>query len=158
VSAFFICSSSSVYHRCFFINLYVSYPLHTDRCLTKWDSPTGGVAGALLFFFLNLNPHQGRTLKEHLNEFDFLGLFLFVSGVVLLLVGFNQSETNCEKLGSEDCVHLYLTVASRVFGIHHCTPSSWMWGYFCWSSERGIHQTFTHYPSTSLPGEFYSYI
>jgi len=62
---------------CFFINL-----------------PTGGLAAALLFFFLNLNPHQGRTLKQHLNEFDFLGLFLIVSGVVLLLVGFDQSETS----------------------------------------------------------------
>jgi drug/metabolite transporter (DMT)-like permease len=40
-------------------------------------------------------------LKEHLNEFDFLGLFLVVSGVVLLLLGFNQSETSCEKLGSK---------------------------------------------------------
>ena len=49
-----------------------------------------------------------------------------------------------------------LTLTSRVVGIHHCTPSSWMCGYFCWSSKRGIHQTFTHYPSTSLPGEFYS--
>ena len=134
-SAFLICFSSSVYHRCFFINLYVLYPLRTDHCLTDWDSPTGGVAAALLFFFLNLNPHQGRTLKEHLNEFDFPGLFLIVSGVVLLLVGFNQSETSCEKLGSEDCVYLYLTVTSRVFGIHHCTPSSWLRGSFCWSSE-----------------------
>ena len=153
-----ICFSSSVYHRCFFINLYVSYPLCTVFYLTQWDSPTGGIAAALIFFSLNLNPHQGRTLKQHLNEFDFLGLFLIVSGVVLLLVGFNQSETSCEKLKSEDCVHLYLTVtvtSSRVFGIHHCTPSSWMCGSFCWSSERGIHQTFTHYPSTSLQGEFY---
>jgi len=32
-------------------------------------------------------------LKEHIDEFDFLGLFLIVSGVVLLLLGFNQSET-----------------------------------------------------------------
>ena len=85
-----------IYHRIFFINLYVSYPLRTDHCLTEWDSPTGGVAAALLFFFLNLNPHKGKTLKEHIDEFDFLGLFLIVSGVVLLLLGFNQSETTCE--------------------------------------------------------------
>ena len=127
-----------------------------DYCLTEWDSPTGGVAAALLFFFLNLNPHQGRTLKQHLNEFDFIGLFLFVSGVILLLVGFNQSEISCEKPPKIVYICILLTAASRVFGIHHCTPSSWVCCYFCWSSERGIYQTITHYPSTSLPGEFYT--
>ena len=62
------------------------------------DSPAGGVAATLLFYFLNLNPpqHQGKTLKQHINEFDFLGLFFIVSGILLLLVGFNQSETSCE--------------------------------------------------------------
>lgn len=56
----------------------------------------GGVAAALLFFFLNLNPHQGRTLRQHVNEFDFIGLGLIVGGVVCLLVGFDFSETSCE--------------------------------------------------------------
>lgn len=58
--------------------------------------PTGGVAAAILFFFLNLNPHQGRTLKQHAQEFDFVGLLLFVAGIVMLLLGFNESETSCE--------------------------------------------------------------
>ncbi|KAI0082659.1 MFS general substrate transporter [Panus rudis PR-1116 ss-1] len=62
---------------CFFINL-----------------PTGGVAFALLFFFLNLNPHQGKTLRQHAAEFDFIGLLLIVIGVVLILIGFNYSETD----------------------------------------------------------------
>ncbi|KAF8623555.1 hypothetical protein AX15_006326 [Amanita polypyramis BW_CC] len=62
---------------CFFINL-----------------PTGGFAAALLFFFLNLNPHQGRTLRQHLQEFDFVGLCLVVAGVVCLLIGFNSGQTN----------------------------------------------------------------
>ncbi|KAF9475844.1 MFS amino acid permease [Pholiota conissans] len=62
---------------CFFINL-----------------PTGGFAAALLFFFLNLNPHQGRTLKQHTQEFDFIGLGLLVAGVVMILIGFNESETS----------------------------------------------------------------
>ncbi|KAK7693540.1 hypothetical protein QCA50_003109 [Cerrena zonata] len=56
---------------CFFINL-----------------PTGGLAFALLFFFLNLNPHQGKTLREHIAEFDFVGFVLIISGVVLILLGF----------------------------------------------------------------------
>jgi len=57
--------------------------------------PTGGVAGALLFLFLNLNPHQGRSFRDHVNEFDFVGLATAVSGVVCLLLGFNSSETTC---------------------------------------------------------------
>ncbi|KAJ6623516.1 MFS general substrate transporter [Mycena sp. CBHHK59/15] len=62
---------------CFFINL-----------------PTGGLAAALLFFFLNLNPRPLRTLSQHNREFDYGGLVLIVSGVVCLLVGFNSSETS----------------------------------------------------------------
>ena len=80
-----------------------------DHCLIEWDSPTGGIAAAILFFFLNLNPHQGRSLTEHLQEFDFIGLFLIVSGIVILLLGFNQSETSCEHLWSGGWVYLYLT-------------------------------------------------
>ncbi|KAH7929621.1 MFS general substrate transporter [Leucogyrophana mollusca] len=62
---------------CFFINL-----------------PTGGVAGALLFFFLNLNPHQKKPVRDYVREFDFIGLFSFIGGVVCLLVGFNFSQTS----------------------------------------------------------------
>ena len=52
----------------------------------------------ILFFFLNLNPHKGRTFKEHVREFDFIGLGLIVCGVVCLLIGFNFSETNCQYI------------------------------------------------------------
>ncbi|KAJ7097805.1 MFS amino acid permease [Mycena belliarum] len=62
---------------CFFINL-----------------PTCGIAMALLFFFLNLNPRPLRTFREHNREFDYIGLLLIVAGVVCLLVGFNSSETS----------------------------------------------------------------
>lgn len=62
---------------CFFINL-----------------PTGGLAFALLFTFLNLNPHKGKSLREHINEFDFIGFILIVGGVVCILIGFNFSETS----------------------------------------------------------------
>lgn len=61
------------------------------------NSPTGGVAAAILFFFLNLNPHQGKSLRQHTEEFDFVGLFFIVGGVVLLLLGFNESETSCKS-------------------------------------------------------------
>ncbi|KAJ7062898.1 MFS general substrate transporter [Mycena amicta] len=68
----------------------------TDHVSWRWcfwiNLPTGGVAGLLLFFFLNLNPHQGRTFREHVRQFDFVGLFLFVGGVVCLLLGFSQSQ------------------------------------------------------------------
>ncbi|TFK42411.1 major facilitator superfamily domain-containing protein [Crucibulum laeve] len=68
----------------------------TDHVSWRWcffiNLPTGAVAAAILFFFLNLNPHQGRTFKEHVSEFDFVGLGLIVAGVVCLLVGFNESE------------------------------------------------------------------
>ena len=49
----------------------------------------------MLFFFLNLNPHQGKSFREHLREFDFIGLGLMVVGVVCLLVGFNFGEQSC---------------------------------------------------------------
>lgn len=43
--------------------------------------------------FFQLNPHQTYSLKHHLKTIDFVGLFTIVGGVVLLLVGFNSSET-----------------------------------------------------------------
>ncbi|KAJ8463511.1 hypothetical protein ONZ51_g10204 [Trametes cubensis] len=64
----------------------------TDHVSWRW--PTGGVGFALLFFFLNLNPHQGKTLREHVEQFDFMGLFLVIAGVILILLGFNFSETS----------------------------------------------------------------
>jgi hypothetical protein len=63
---------------------------------TDSNRPTGGLAGALLFFFLNLNPHQGRPFRDHIREFDFVGLFMIISGVICLLIGFNSSETTCK--------------------------------------------------------------
>jgi len=48
----------------------------------------------LLVLFLNLNPTPKRSFKSHVDEFDFLGLFLIVSGVVALLIGFHYSEVS----------------------------------------------------------------
>ncbi|KAJ7209100.1 major facilitator superfamily domain-containing protein [Mycena rebaudengoi] len=73
----------------------------TDHVSWRWtfwiNLPTGGVAGLLLFFFLNLNPHHGKPFMDHLREFDFVGLFLIVGGVLMLLLGFNQSESGWDK-------------------------------------------------------------
>ncbi|EIW84712.1 MFS amino acid permease [Coniophora puteana RWD-64-598 SS2] len=62
---------------CFFVNL-----------------PTGGVAAVILFFFLHLNPHETKPLREHIAELDVVGIFLFITGVVCLLLGFNFSQTS----------------------------------------------------------------
>ncbi|KAJ7062899.1 major facilitator superfamily domain-containing protein [Mycena amicta] len=73
----------------------------TDHVSWRWcfwiNLPTGGVAGLLLFFFLNLNPHKGRTLREHASQFDFVGLFLLVGGVLCLLLGFSQSQDGWDR-------------------------------------------------------------
>ena len=63
--------------------------------------PTGGVGFLLLFLFLNLNPHHGRSWREHAREFDFLGLALIIAGVVLILLGFNFSENSCAYASCE---------------------------------------------------------
>ncbi|KAF7354722.1 Membrane transporter [Mycena sanguinolenta] len=59
----------------------------TDHVSWRWcfwinfpDLQAGSPA-SYCFSFLNLNPHHGKTLREHVREFDFLGLFLFVGGV-----------------------------------------------------------------------------
>jgi len=70
----------------------------TDHVTWRWcffiNLPTGGLSVLLLFLFLNLNPHQGRPWRQHAAEFDFVGLFLLVAGVICLLIGFSASETS----------------------------------------------------------------
>lgn len=72
----------------------------TDRASWRWcfyiNLPTGGVAAALLLR-LRLNPTPRKSLRSHIANFDFLGLFLIIGGVVCLLVGFNQSETSWQS-------------------------------------------------------------
>ncbi|KAI0362028.1 MFS amino acid permease [Trametes cingulata] len=69
----------------------------TDHVSWRWcffiNLPIGGLGFALLFFFLHLNPHRGKTFREHVQQFDFSGLFLIIAGVVLLLLGFDFSES-----------------------------------------------------------------
>ncbi|SPO27165.1 related to multidrug resistance proteins [Ustilago trichophora] len=61
---------------CFFINL-----------------PLGAIALAIIFFSLNLNPRPKLTFREACGEFDFIGLFMVVISVILILLGFNYAET-----------------------------------------------------------------
>jgi Na+/melibiose symporter-like transporter len=51
------------------------------------DLRTGGFAIAALVFFLKLNPTKRTTVKEVVSTFDWIGLLLFVSGIVLFLTG-----------------------------------------------------------------------
>ena len=67
-----------------------------DDFLTFIHRPTGGIALALLFFSLHLNPApHGKTFKQHVSEFDFIGLVAILGGVVCVLLGFSQSEISC---------------------------------------------------------------
>ncbi|ESK96344.1 membrane transporter [Moniliophthora roreri MCA 2997] len=69
----------------------------TDRVTWRWafyiNLPIGAVAAGLLCF-LKLNPRPRRTFSENLREFDFIGLFLIMAGVVCLLVGFQFGQIN----------------------------------------------------------------
>ena len=65
--------------------------------------PTGGLAFGVLYFFLHLNPHKGKSFRQHVREFDFVGLILFIGGVVCILIGFNYSETRCQCLVASIC-------------------------------------------------------
>ncbi|KDQ16128.1 hypothetical protein BOTBODRAFT_107517 [Botryobasidium botryosum FD-172 SS1] len=89
----------------------------TDRVTWRWcffvNLPSGGLA-ALLLFNLKLNPRPARPWRDYVREFDFLGLFLIMSGIVLLLVGFNSSETNWSS--AETIALLTVGVALLIFG------------------------------------------
>ncbi|EPT06037.1 hypothetical protein FOMPIDRAFT_1021147 [Fomitopsis schrenkii] len=76
---------------CFFINL-----------------PTGGLAFGVLYFCLHLNPHKGKSFRQHVSEFDFVGFILFIGGVVCILIGFNYSESQWNQAA---------TIAPLVIGV-----------------------------------------
>ncbi|KAL1742377.1 major facilitator superfamily domain-containing protein [Schizophyllum fasciatum] len=72
-----------------------------DHSSWRWcfwiNLPSGGVAAALLFFFLHTAPHKGQTLQYHLRTFDFLGLGLIIAGIVCFLLGLNFGETSSHR-------------------------------------------------------------
>lgn len=66
--------------------------------------PCAGVALLLLIFFLKLNPPQAPKISFLLANFDFLGLGLLVSGLVVLLFGFTSGETNWSSAQTIACL------------------------------------------------------
>ncbi|KAL5523988.1 hypothetical protein ACEPAG_8161 [Sanghuangporus baumii] len=72
-----------------------------DHVSWRWcfwiNLPTGGVAAVILFMFLHLKPHKKRSAREVASTFDFLGLFLLIGGVVLVLVGFQSAQTAAKR-------------------------------------------------------------
>ncbi|KAG6370084.1 MFS amino acid permease [Boletus reticuloceps] len=65
---------------CFFINL-----------------PIGGIAGLLLFIFLNVHPPPKLPLRDQIAELDFIGLFSLIAGVACLLLGLNFGQESCQS-------------------------------------------------------------
>ncbi|KAJ7712729.1 major facilitator superfamily domain-containing protein [Mycena metata] len=70
----------------------------TERLSWRWifwiNLPTGGLATLLLMFCLNLNPTRKLTFKEFLQNFDFLGVSLLMTGTGTLLAGFSVAADN----------------------------------------------------------------
>lgn len=57
----------------------------------------------IIYSLNQLNPVQRKPFSHHLRTFDFLGLACMLVGVVLLLVGFNQSEISWSKFTRLTC-------------------------------------------------------
>jgi len=51
-----------------------------------------------------LNPHTPPSARELLAEFDFLGLFLLIVGLVVLLFGFSSGESNWSSTETIACL------------------------------------------------------
>ncbi|KAJ3889428.1 MFS general substrate transporter [Lentinula edodes] len=72
----------------------------TDKVSWRWafwiNLPTGGIAAGLLYF-LKLNPTPPKSVRIYISQFDFLGLGLFMAGVICLLVGFQLGETSWSR-------------------------------------------------------------
>jgi hypothetical protein len=60
----------------------------------KRDQPIGAIPAAIIFFFLKVNPVQKKPLRQHVTEFDFIGLFTIMVGVALVILGFNEGESD----------------------------------------------------------------
>lgn len=62
--------------------------------------PTGAVPFFILLFCLNVPRNQKKTLKQHVREFDILGLLLIVGGIASILVGLNNGEKQWKSVGA----------------------------------------------------------
>ncbi|KAF8216770.1 major facilitator superfamily domain-containing protein [Mycena galopus ATCC 62051] len=69
----------------------------TEQASWRWcfwlNLPTGGVA-AIMLLFVNVNPVRKMTFAEFLQKFDFLGIFLLMTGTGTLLAGFSIAADN----------------------------------------------------------------
>jgi hypothetical protein len=113
--------------------------------------PTGLVAGLILFFSLRLNPHHGKSFFEHLREFDFLGLFLIVGGVLCLLLGFTRSENGC------GCCNIVLRPSSsstRECTCNDCVARCRMLYFNHGWNIRRVDQALSHHPTAPISGTF----
>ena len=147
-----MCSSLFIPFRCFWINLCALIIFCLNFVSYRYRRPTGGFAGLVLFFFLNLNPHQGMSLQQHLSQFDFLGLALLMSGVICFLIGLNSGETNCMfPLYDLLC---WLIHRLRVFGRNHRPPLCWMRAIDSRLNKRDVDYKVTHHSSSIVQGKF----
>ncbi|KAF8265942.1 MFS amino acid permease [Lactarius quietus] len=97
----------------------------SDQASWRWcfwiNLPTGGFAGIILFCFLNLNPHKGMSLQQHLSQFDFPGLALLMSGIVCVLIGLDSgneigwSSAETIALLSVGCTLFILAAMNEIF-------------------------------------------
>ncbi|GAA5873312.1 hypothetical protein JCM3774_005938 [Rhodotorula dairenensis] len=92
----------------------------TEKASWRWcffvNLPCGAIALALLVFFLKLNPPNPPKLSFLLANFDFAGLGLLVSGLVVLLVGFTSGEASWSSAQTISC----LVVGVVVLGVAIC--------------------------------------
>ncbi|KAJ7656291.1 MFS general substrate transporter [Mycena polygramma] len=85
----------------------------TEKASWRWcfwlNLPTGGVA-AVMLLFLNLNPVRKLTLREFFQKFDFVGIFVLMTGTGALLAGFSIAADS----GWNDPATIGLIVAGLV--------------------------------------------
>lgn len=83
----------------------------TDHVSWRWcffiNLPTGGAATALLYFFLNVTPHDRSTdVWTRIKHIDWLGNTLLVGGVICLCLGLNWGGQASYGWGSAQVITL----------------------------------------------------
>lgn len=100
----------------------------TSKASWRWcfwlNLPVASIALVLLFFFLNLNPHTPPKFAYLLSTFDFLGLFLLVAGLVVLLVGFTSGETSWSSAQTIACLVVGVCTLLAAVGVELKTKRS----------------------------------
>ncbi|GAA5960413.1 hypothetical protein JCM3765_007503 [Sporobolomyces pararoseus] len=99
-----------------------------DRATWRWcfwiNLPVGAFALAVLAYFLKLNPHNPPSARQMLAEFDFLGLFLLIVGLVVLLFGFTFGETNWSSVNAIACLTVGCVVLAAAVAVELTTKRS----------------------------------